>query len=108
MNESNNNHETANDTKPVLSEVADKYPSICYACRSARKPAANENRDKGYVGCAEFTRNGHYYFVGEAKELAEGWVDLKARIFGEKSGIITNLQLMTLEVKKCSSFETES
>lgn len=108
MTKDNLKNETANSTNTVLSEVADKYPSICYVCRNARKPAANENREKGYVGCAEFTRKEHYGFVDEAKELAEGWVDLRARIFGEKSGIITNLQLMTLEVKKCSSFETES
>ena len=108
MKKDNLKPEPANSTNIVLSEVADKYPSICYVCRNARKPAANENRDKGYVGCAEFTRKGHYDFIGKAKELAEGWVDLRARIFGDKSGVITNLQLMTLEVKKCSSFETES
>lgn len=88
----------------ILNKVVDKYPSICYACRNARNPASNGNIEKGYVGCAEFTRKGDYDFVGDCKELAEGWVDLRAKIFGEKSGIMTNLQLMTLEVTNCSSF----
>ena len=84
------------------------HPSICYGCSNARKPASDENRDKGYVGCAEFTRREHYQFVSHCKELAEGWVDLGAAVFSERSGIITNLQLLTLEVKKCSSFESDS
>lgn len=86
-------------------EIIDKYPSLCYTCEHARKPAAETNRDKGFVGCAQFTRKEHYAFVQEAEELAEGWVDLRASIFGEKSGIITNFQLLTLEVKICSSYQ---
>ena len=34
MNESNNNHETANGTKPVLSAVAKDYGIICPNCKT--------------------------------------------------------------------------
>jgi len=104
-------------------EIIAKYPSICHSCEHGRKPASDENRDKGYVGCAEFLRkqkhaspNGivedddvsfekNTFFIREAKELGEGWVDLRARVFGQKSGAITNCQLLTLEVSKCDEYE---
>lgn len=65
-------------------EVIDKYPSLCYTCEHARKPAAESNRDIGWVGCAEYARKEHCNFVGDAKEIGEGWVDLRASIFGKK------------------------
>lgn len=44
--------------------------------------------------------------INEAKEVAEGWVDLRSDIkLGEGSGIITNLMLLTLEVKSCNQFK---
>lgn len=92
-------------------EIKLKHPSICYNCRNARKPASDENQENGYVGCAYFAReqNEEKYpmsVIGNnTKEVAEGWVDLRARIFGEKSGIITNIQIITLEVKTCNAFE---
>lgn len=86
-------------------EVIDKYPSLCYTCEHARKPATETNRDIGWVGCAEYARKEHCNFVGNAKEIGEGWVDLRASIFGKKSGIITNFQLLTLEVKTCSAYQ---
>ena len=91
-------------------EVQSKYPSICYSCRNARKPASDENRDKGYVGCAEYARNdgAGWDYIKEVKELAIGWVDLRSSVFGNKSGIITNLQLLTLEVKNCSKHESQT
>lgn len=87
-------------------EIIKLHPSLCYQCIHARKPASDEIQNKGYVGCAEYARsdNGNIEFVGDVKELAEGWVDLRAKIFGIKSGVITNLQLLTLEVKECKSF----
>jgi hypothetical protein len=89
------------DTNPVIK----LHPSICYKCVNARKPASDENVDEGWVGCAEYARKEHCYFVEKFKELGEGWVDLKASIFGKRSGVITNLQLLTREVEECNSFE---
>lgn len=88
-------------------KLQEDFPSMCWKCVNARKPAAESNRDKGYVGCAEYVRRDHHEFISNAKELAEGWVDLRSRIFGEKSGIITNCQLLTFGVNKCSAFELE-
>ncbi len=87
--------------------IIKSYPSICHTCKSARKPASDENRGKGYVGCAEYARKENYDYVGVAKEIATGWVDLKTKIFGDKSGIISNFQLLTLEVESCNKFEVE-
>lgn len=81
-----------------------KYPSLCHNCVNARKPASDENRDIGYVGCVQYTRVENYHFIGECEELGEGWVDLRASIFGKGTGIITNLQLLTLKVKSCKAF----
>jgi len=89
---------TASQERETISKeaVMTAHPSICY------------NRDKGYVGCAEYLRKGETAdFIFDAKELTEGWVDMRAAVFGPKSGIITNLQLMTLEVKKCAAFSSE-
>jgi hypothetical protein len=82
-------------------EIILKHPSLCYTCRHARKPAAEENQEKGDVGCAFYTPS----FNVVAKELATGWVDLRAKLFGPKSGIITNFQLLTNEVKTCAKYE---
>jgi hypothetical protein len=90
-------------------EIILKHPSLCYTCRHARKPAAEENQEKGYVGCAFYTRESgeekEPSFNVVAKELATGWVDLRAKLFGPKSGIITNFQLLTNEVKTCAKYE---
>ncbi len=86
-------------------QIIDTTKSICYNCENARKPASDQIMNQGYVGCAEFARKEHYDFIIEAEELAEGWVDLKTRIFGKKSGVITNLQLLTKEVKTCKEFQ---
>ena len=86
-------------------EVKEKFPSICHNCEFARRPASDKNRDKGYVGCAKFLEKQSHGFVTEGEELAEGWVDLKARVFSKPSGVITNYQLLTLGIKKCKLFE---
>lgn len=91
-----------------IDEIKEKYPSICYNCDKARKPASDENTKKGYVGCCIRVIDGNldYYEINEAKEIAEGWVDLKSNInLGKGSGIISNLQLLTLEVKSCRQFK---
>lgn len=87
--------------------IINAYPSICYDCAHARRPWAKSLRDKGYVGCVEYLRKGQdtVDFIGPATELATGWIDLRSGIFNEKtSGILTNEQLMTLEVKSCKSY----
>ena len=95
-------------------EIIKCHPSLCYTCEHARKPAADENRDKGYVGCSIPARNTrlqsnddemYFNFISGAKELATGWVDLRSRIFGNKSGVTSNCQLLTLEVTKCSEYQ---
>lgn len=85
-------------------EVKELHPSLCYDCTHARKPASDANIDKGYVGCAEYCRKESYSFITECNELGEGWVDLRASVFGPRSGMITNMQLLTLEVTKCSAY----
>lgn len=95
-------------------EIMKDHPSICYNCAFARKAGSDENQNKGYVGCAKYlylsgqTPPEFPFYIGEAKELAEGWVDLKRRPFQEKSGILTNLQLLTIGVNKCASYEEYS
>jgi hypothetical protein len=82
----------------------EKYPSICYACDLARKPASDENRDNGYVGCCLRVMGKDWTEIIEGKEVAEGWVDLRASIDEIKgSGIITNLQLLTKQISACDS-----
>jgi len=88
-------------------EIIKAHPSICYNCIRARKPAADSNLAKGWVGCAEYAEKENFDFIKEAKELGEGWVDLRSPVFGSKSGVITNLQLLTLEVKECKAFSNK-
>ena len=87
-------------------QIKKDHPSICYECQNARKPASDENTKKGYVGCS--VRSGKFPkdwdIIDAGKEVAEGWVDLRAKVFGQSSGLITNYQLITLEVKSCSEY----
>lgn len=90
-----------------LEIIKEKHPSICYNCKLSRKPASIENIKKGYVGCCLRTSNYDYYEILEAKEVAEGWVDLRSKFkLGKGSGIITNNMLLTLEVKECRQFKS--
>lgn len=89
-----------------MNEVINKYPSLCYTCEHARKPASDENQNIGWVGCAQYTRlENKCYFLQEAKDTGEGWVDLRAGIFKPKSGMITNFCLLTKETTKCSAYQ---
>lgn len=89
----------------MISEIKNNHTSICYMCENARKPASDENRNKGYVGCCIRCYDKDHWEINNAKEIAEGWVDLRASIECEKgSGLITNYQLLTLEVTSCDSF----
>ena len=64
--------------------VEEKYPSICYSCENARKPAADSNQEKGYVGCAlrvmpkyqhpdydDYDEGYDHYEIESAKEVTE-------------------------------------
>jgi hypothetical protein len=92
-------------------KIIDSHPSLCYNCKWARRPASDENTEKGYVGCAYFAHCENYYedfvmcIIADASEVGKGWVDLKSPIFGEKSGITTNLQILAKEVKRCNKYE---
>lgn len=91
-------------------KIKQEFPSICYNCKNNRRPSSDKNAEKGYVGCAEYTRRWKREdtsadFVSEGHELAEGWVDLKAYIFTKPSGISTNFQLLTKGIKVCQEFE---
>jgi len=96
-------------------EVMEQFPSICYTCSKARKPASIENREKGWVGCSLRVigvcgPHSSICFdvdeIGEAKELAEGWVDLRSRVFSDKSsGVISNYQILTLGVNSCRQYD---
>lgn len=95
-----------------LSDIKTTYPSICYTCENARKPASDVITKKGYVGCTlrvldKVPSNGRTTFdweeINKAKEIAEGWVDLRSRVkLGKGSGITTNKMLLTLEVESCN------
>lgn len=95
-------------------KIIKEHPSICYECRQNRRPAADKNTEKGYVGCCiKVMNSGDFDFDDEvcpseieiAKEVGIGWVDLKSNVFSERgSGTITNFQVLTLEVKKCRLF----
>lgn len=89
-------------------DYKEKFTSICYMCENARKPASDENRSNGYVGCCIRCDGKDHWKINTAKEVAEGWVDLRAGIDDEKgSGITTNYQLLTLEVTSCDEFNTK-
>lgn len=106
------------DQKNELSSIMKKHPSICYSCKRARKPASDENTKKGYVGCCirvigkrskEDDITYDWGEIEEAKEIAEGWVDLRSELkLGKGSGVITNLMLLTLEVKSCKQYIDKS
>lgn len=94
-------------------QIQEEHPSICYNCQWARK-VADTNEQKGYVGCVlRLLGNGEKYDYNEitkAKEIAEGWVYTKRRPFQERykgfgSGVMTNFQLITLEVSDCKQFK---
>lgn len=92
-----------------IKEIQEKFPSICYQCKNNRRPSSEENVKKGYVGCAEYTKrwkndNNDISFVTEGEFLGEGWVDLRSYVFGKPSGISTNFQLVTKEIKSCREF----
>jgi len=117
MSEENKQQNTeAMQYDTVLAAVIEKHPSICYNCERARKPASDENTKKGYVGCClrvvgkrsrEDDLTYDWEEINEAKEVAEGWVDLKSRVkLGKGSGIITNLMLLTQEVKSCNQYRS--
>jgi hypothetical protein len=88
-------------------EIIKTYPSICYHCENARNPASVENLNQGWVGCAQGCTNAKE-LNPEAKEIAEGWVDLKTMPFSEHSGIISNMQTLTKEVVYCSLYEDKT
>ncbi len=77
----------------------------------SRNPASDTNLKNGFVGCAygfntDCTKP-YYDYIEEAKAVGEGWVDLRSSPFEKRSGIITNFQILTLEVKKCAGFSYE-
>lgn len=93
-------------------KIKKQFPSICYQCNNNRRPPSDVNVEKGYVGCAEYSRRMRtesekedISFVTEFEQLGEGWVDLKSHVFGKSSGITTNFQLLTKGVKRCTEFE---
>jgi len=100
--------------KKKIKQIKKDHPSICYNCKLARRPASEENLKKGYVGCClrvidkPHTNYDTYDYdeINEGKEVGEGWVDLKSRPFNKPSGVISNLQLITLEIKSCSKYES--
>lgn len=110
-----NTEDTQVDNDTLLATIKEKHPSICYNCDLARKPASDENTKKGYIGCClrvigKRSKNDDitcdYDEITQAKEVAVGWVDLKSTVkLGKGSGIITNLMLLTLEVKSCNKLK---
>lgn len=98
-----------------LEKIAQKYPSLCFGCELARKPATSDSLRHGFVGCClrviddiKHPDGYDYREIEEAEEVAEGWVDLKTRpTFGEGSGIISNLQIITKGVKSCKQFKPQ-
>lgn len=90
--------------------------TICLTCEKARKPWSDELAKQGYVGCCMFVIQSRITkeddneerdisFLLKAKEAAEGWVDLRSRPNGKGSGIVTNFQLLTLEVEDCKEYQ---
>ena len=93
-------------------EIISKYPSLCWDCVNARKPAADSNRGNWFVGCCEMFRRRKYNenadifdYLMQEDAVGEGWVDLRARIWGEKSGVITNYVPMVKGAKRCLAYE---
>jgi hypothetical protein len=87
--------------------------SICQLCEYSRRVSSRELENKGYVGCclpikkekAGFNVDREYSFIESGEEVAEGWVDLRSKPFGDGSGVSTNFQLITLGIKRCSEFK---
>ena len=92
-----------------LDKIKVNYPSLCYNCDLARRPASDENIKKGFVGCSirvQHKPNDDHLEIIHVKEIGEGWVDLRSTVDRDKgSGVITNFQLMTLEVSKCNLYQ---
>lgn len=88
-----------------MEKIKLKYPSICYNCENARKPASGELTKQGYVGCTLNAKGMGHGAITEAEVIAEGWVDLKSKIkLGRGSGVLTNLQLITKCVTDCREY----
>lgn len=90
-------------------KIKEQFPSICYNCEHNRRPTSDSNTERGYVGCAEYARRMKYDntsidFIEEGVEAGEGWVDLRANVFSKSSGIDTNFQLLTKQIKVCTEF----
>jgi len=100
-----------------MDKIKEQHPSICYGCELSRKPASDENTKKGWVGCCMRAMTNRmsgdglgydFHKINNAKEIGEGWVDLKSRVkIGKGSGVITNFQILTLGVESCELFEAE-
>lgn len=101
-----------------IEQIQKDHPSICYDCQYSRRPASDTNTKKGYVGCClrvigkrgkDAIDTFDHDVIDIAKEIGEGWVDLRSTVFREKgSGFITNFQLITLEVQKCRMYEKKA
>ncbi len=91
-------------------KIQANHPSICYGCDNERRPAADENTAKGYVGCCMrvLRRPKDHEEINDGKEIGIGWVDLKANVFNKKSGVITNYQILTLEINHCNQFSPKT
>ncbi len=107
-------------TDKKLDEIKNEFPSICYGCKKARKPASNENVELGFVGCALRATEKPMSFsdgrdpvydwdeITEAHTIGTGWVDLRAPIgFMPSNTMITNDMIMTKMVTKCRQLESE-
>lgn len=115
-------------TEDQIAEIQSKYPSICYTCERARRPASLELRSEGYVGCtllleSERFKEPHLLSpnfrvleedipdIMEAEILCTGWVNLSVALFGQDgrkdfhSGVATNCMLMTRKCSKCKYHE---
>lgn len=93
----------------TLLEVIYNNPSICFDCEHARKPAAESNLEKGYVGCCIRCLGFNWDSIIQAEEVGEGWVDLRTKPdFGVKSGAITNFQIITKGVQVCGKFQKQT
>jgi hypothetical protein len=79
--------------------------SLCLTCDNSRR-IDDELRRGGLVGCCIFFSNPTYDTDKiEADALFKGWVDLRSRPEGERSGVITNFMLITKNVSRCPHFK---
>lgn len=88
----------------IETEIPEKFPSLCYGCQNARKPAADSNRLIGWVGCTQSPALADSQ-IRDCDNMGEGWVDLRSRVFGDSSGVTTNCRLLTFQVRDCKSFQ---